>query len=184
MVNEKLIVAGFGGQGVLMIGKMVAISGMENGLEVSWLPSYGSEMRGGTASCSVNLSTDPVDSPTILKPTALIILNLPSLLKYESWAVPGARMLLNSSLVEEEPTRTDIRVYKIPFNELATRAGNERAMNMLVTGAYAAITGYITLENLCDAIDHTFVDSKAKYAEGNRKMAELGYKYAKEHFPE
>ena len=75
-------------------------------------------------------------------------------------------------------------VVQIPFNELATRAGNERAMNMLVAGAYAAITGYITLENLCDAIDHTFVDSKAKYAEGNRKMAELGYKYAKEHFPE
>ena len=167
MVNEKLIVAGFGGQGVLMIGKMVALSGMENGMEVSWLPAYGSEMRG---------------SPMIQKPTALIIMNLPSLLKYESWAVPGAKMILNSSLVEQEPTRTDIEVYKVPFNDLATQAGNERGMNMLVAGAYAAITGSITLQNLYDAIDHTFVDSKAKFAEGNKQMAKLGYDYAKEHF--
>ena len=118
----------------------------------------------------------------IQKPTALIIMNLPSLLKYESWAVPGAKMILNSSLVEQEPTRTDIEVYKVPFNDLATQAGNERGMNMLVAGAYAAITGSITLQNLYDAIDHTFVDSKAKFADGNKQMAKLGYDYAKEHF--
>lgn len=144
MVNEKLIVAGFGGQGVLMIGKMVALSGMENGMEVSWLPAYGSEMRGGTATCSVNVSDEPVDSPMIQNPTALIIMNLPSLLKYESWAVPGAKVIINSSLVEQETTRTDIEVYKVPFNDLATQAGNERGMNMLVAGTYAAITGSIT----------------------------------------
>lgn len=138
MVNEKLIVAGFGGQGVLMIGKMVALSGMENGMEVSWLPAYGSEMRGGTATCSVNVSDEPVDSPMIQNPTALIIMNLPSLLKYESWAVPGAKVIINSSLVEQETTRTDIEVYKVPFNDLATQAGNERGMNMLVAGTYAA----------------------------------------------
>ena len=143
MVNEKLIVAGFGGQGVLMIGKMVALSGMENGMEVSWLPAYGSEMRGGTATCSVNVSDEPVDSPMIQNPTALIIMNLPSLLKYESWAVPGAKVIINSSLVEQETTRTDIEVYKVPFNDLATQAGNVRGMNMLVAGTYAAITGSI-----------------------------------------
>ena len=149
MVNEKLIVAGFGGQGVLMIGKMVALSGMENGMEVSWLPAYGSEMRGGTATCSVNVSDEPVDSPMIQNPTALIIM---------------------------------IEVYKGPFNDLATQAGNERGMNMLVAGTYAAITGSITLQNLYDAIDHAFVDSKAKFAEGNKRMAKLGFDYAKEHF--
>ena len=182
MVNEKLIVDGFGGQGVLMIGKMVALSGMENGMEVSWLPAYGSEMRGGTATCSVNVSDEPVDSPMIQNPTALIIMNLPSLLKYESWAVPGAKVIINSSLVEQETTRTDIEVYKVPFNDLATQAGNERGMNMLVAGTYAAITGSITLQNLYDAIDHAFVDSKAKFAEGNKRMAKLGFDYAKEHF--
>ena len=182
MVNENLIVAGFGGQGVLTIGKMVALSGMENGKEVSWLPSYGSEMRGGTANCNVIVSDEPVDCPVIRKPNALIIMNLPSLLKFENWAVPGARMLLNSALVHREPARRDIQVYKIPFNDLATEAGNERGMNMLVVGAYAAITGSITLQNLYDAIEHTFTGPKEKYVEGNRAMARLGYDYAKENF--
>jgi len=118
----------------------------------------------------------------IQNPTALIIMNLPSLLKYESWAVPGAKVIINSSLVEQETTRTDIEVYKVPFNDLATQAGNERGMNMLVAGTYAAITGSITLQNLYDAIDHAFVDSKAKFAEGNKRMAKLGFDYAKEHF--
>ena len=114
MVNEKLIVAGFGGQGVLMIGKMVALSGMENGMEVSWLPAYGSEMRGGTATCSVNVSDEPVDSPMIQNPTALIIMNLPSLLKYESWAVPGAKVIINSSLWKRKPPGRTLRSTRFP----------------------------------------------------------------------
>ena len=182
MANEKLIVAGFGGQGVLMIGKMIAISGMESGKEVSWLPAYGSEMRGGTATCSVNVSDDPVDSPMIRRPTTLIVMNLPSLLKFEELVVPGGNLIINSSLVEQEPKRTDLKIYKIPFNDLATKAGNERGMNMLVAGAYAAITGNTSLENLFDAIDHTFVDSKAKFAQGNKEMAKLGWDYAIENF--
>lgn len=180
MLNEKLIVAGFGGQGVLMIGKMVALSGMENGLEVSWLPAYGSEMRGGTATCSVNVSEMPIDSPVVRKPTTVIVMNLPSLLKFESYVVPGGKLIINSSLVEEEATRTDIEVFRVPFNELATKAGNERGMNMLVAGVYAAVTGCVTLQNLYDAIDHTFVDSKAKFAQGNKDMAKLGYDHAVE----
>lgn len=182
MVNEKLIVAGFGGQGVLMIGKMAAMSGMENGKEVSWLPAYGSEMRGGTATCSVNICDDPVDSPMILRPTTLIVMNLPSLLKFEKNLVPGGVMILNSSLVEQEPTRTDITVYKVPFNDLATQAGNERGMNMLVAGVYAAIRGIITLDNLYDAIDHAFEGPKAKFIPGNKAMAKLGYDYGVGHF--
>ena len=182
MVNEKLIVAGFGGQGVLMIGKMVAMSGMENGMEVSWLPAYGSEMRGGTATCSVNISDEPIDSPMILKPTTLIVMNLPSLIKFEGGIQAGGKMILNSSLVEQEPERTDIEVYKVPFNDLAAQAGNERGMNMLVAGVYAAITGTISLENLYDAIDHAFEGAKAKFIPGNKSMAKLGYDYGKEHF--
>lgn len=182
MVNEKLIVAGFGGQGVLMIGKMAAMSGMENGKEVSWLPAYGSEMRGGTATCSVNISDDPIDSPMILQPTTLIIMNLPSLIKFESGLKAGGTMILNSSLVDREPTRTDITVYKVPFNDLATQAGNDRGMNMLVAGVYAAVSGIITLDNLYDAIDHAFEGPKAKFIPGNKQMAKLGYDYAVEHF--
>lgn len=182
MVNEKLIVAGFGGQGVLMIGKMVALSGMENNMEVSWLPAYGSEMRGGTATCSVNVSDSEIDSPMILSPTTLIVMNLPSLLKFESGVLPGGRMIINSSLVDQEPTRTDIEIYKVPFNDLATEAGNERGMNMLVAGVYAAISGVVSLDNLYDAIDHAFEGAKAKFIPGNKAMAKLGYEYGIEHF--
>ena len=181
-MNEKLIVAGFGGQGVLSIGKMVAEAAVRDDKEVSWLPAYGSEMRGGTATCSVNVSDDPIDSPQIRKPTTLIVMNLPSLLKFESFLVPGGTMLLNTSLIEERPTRTDITVYEVPFNDLATQAGNERAMNMLVTGVYAAVTGNITLENIYKAIEHTFTGSKEKFQAGNKEMAKLGFDYAKEHF--
>ncbi|WP_369281819.1 2-oxoacid:acceptor oxidoreductase family protein [Oscillibacter sp. GMB15532] len=182
MINEKLIVAGFGGQGVLMIGKMVALSAMENGMEVSWLPAYGSEMRGGTATCSVSVSDEPVDSPMILKPTSLIVMNLPSLLKFEDRLAAGGIMIINSSLVHQEPTRTDIKAFKIPFNDLAMEAGNERGMNMLVAGVYAAITEKISLQNLYDAVDHTFVDAKAKFAQGNKEMIKCGYDYATKSF--
>ena len=182
MINEKLIVAGFGGQGVLMIGKMVALSGIENDLEVSWLPAYGSEMRGGTATCSVNVSEEPIDSPMISKPTTLIALNLPSLLKFEGRVQPGGKLIVNSSLVSEEPTRSDIEIYKVPFNDLAVQAGNERGMNMLVAGVYAAITGSVTLENLYAAVVHTFTGDKAKFVPGNKAMCKLGYEYAQEHF--
>lgn len=181
-MNEQLIVAGFGGQGVLSIGKMVALSGMLNNKQVSWLPSYTSEMRGGTANCNVIVSDEPVGSPIIRRPNALIIMNLPSLLKYEKMAVPGAKMLLNTSMVDREPERTDITVYKIPFNDLAREAGFERGTNMLVAGAYAAITQEISLENLYTAIEHTFTGRKEKFIEPNKKMAKVGYDYATEHF--
>lgn len=180
MFNEKLIVAGFGGQGVLMIGKMIAMSGMENGMEVSWLPAYGTEMRGGTATCSVNVSDEPIDSPMILKPSSLIVMNLPSLLKYEERLVPGGKLIVNTSLVSQEPVRNDIEIYRVPFNDLATKAGNERGMNMLVAGVYAAISGMATLDNLYAAIEHAFEGSKAKFIPGNKEMARLGYEYAKE----
>ena len=181
-MKEQCIFAGFGGQGVLMIGKMVALSGMENNMEVSWLPAYGSEMRGGTATCSVNVSDSEIDSPMILSPTTLIVMNLPSLLKFESGVLPGGRMIINSSLVDQEPTRTDIEIYKVPFNDLATEAGNERGMNMLVAGVYAAISGVVSLDNLYDAIDHAFEGAKAKFIPGNKAMAKLGYEYGIEHF--
>ena len=182
MINEKLIVAGFGGQGVLMSGKMVAMSGRENGMEVSWLPAYGSEMRGGTATCSVNISDDPIDSPMILNPSALIVMNTPSLVKFEAGVKPGGKLIINSSLVEKEPTRTDLEIYKVPFNDLATQAGNERGMNMLVAGVYAAISGFISLENLYTAIEHAFEGNKAKFIPGNKAMAKFGYDYGIEHF--
>lgn len=178
MINEKLIVAGFGGQGVLMIGRMAALAGLENNYEVSWLPSYTSEMRGGTANCNVCVSEKPIDSPMILHPNTLIPLNRPSLLRFEPMLVTGGTMIMNSSMIEDEPKRTDIKVYKIPFNDLANKLGNERGMNMLVIGAYAAITKNVSLQNIYDAIDHFFTGDKEKYVKGNKEMAKAGYDYA------
>lgn len=184
MINDRLIVAGFGGQGVLMIGKMVALSGMERNLNVSWLPSYSSEMRGGTANCNVIVSEDEVDSPMVSKPNFLIVMNYPSFAKFGPRVVPGGKMLVNSSLVHEESDRKDIEIYRMPFNDLAAEAQNERGMNMLVAGAYAALSGTIDMENIFDAIEHTFTDSKAKFVDGNKAMAKLGYDYAVKHFRE
>ena len=178
----EMICAGFGGQGVLTTGLILAEAGMKLGMNVLWYPSYGSEMRGGTATCSVNISNDPIDSPMILNPTALIVMNTPSLVKFESGVKAGGKLIINSSLVEKEPTRTDLKIYKVPFNDLATKAGNERGMNMLVAGVYAAISGFITLENLYTAIEHAFEGNKAKFIPGNKAMAKFGYDYGIEHF--
>ena len=102
--------------------------------------------------------------------------------KFENGVKAGGKLIINSSLVEQEPTRTDLEVYKVPFNDLATQAGNERGMNMLVAGVYAAISGFISLENLYTAIDHAFEGNKAKFIPGNKAMAKLGYDYGKKHF--
>ena len=162
-----------------MIGKMVAMCAMENGKEVCWLPAYGPQMRGGTASCGVNISDDPIDAPQVTSPTTAIVLNTPAFKKYVDAVAPGGRLIMNSSMIEEEPIRTDITVYKVPFNKLAHEGGNERAMNMLVSGYYVGVSGEIAMDGLYAAIEHAFEGPKEKFIEGNQKMASLGYEYAK-----
>ena len=118
-MKKELIVAGFGGQGALAIGKNLAEAGMAEGLNVTWAPSYGPEMRGGTANCSVVLSTERVGSPVFARPSELIVLNLPSLLKFQDDVQPGGTIFVNSSVIEDKVARQDVTAYYVPCSEIA-----------------------------------------------------------------
>jgi len=129
-MQRDVIMAGFGGQGILLIGKMLAYAGMHEGKQVSWLPSYGPEMRGGTCNCTVVVSDKPVGSPVIRSPRAVLAMNLPSLEKFEADIRPGGLLLINSSLIDRGSKRDDLTVIKVPANQLAADLGNPRGANM------------------------------------------------------
>ena len=127
MLNERVICAGFGGQGVMLIGQLIAYAGMIENKEVSWLPSYGPEMRGGTANCSVMVSERPIGSPVITDDaTTAIILNLPSLDKFEMDILTGGNIIINSSLIDKKASRADLKAYYVPANEIANELGNAK----------------------------------------------------------
>ena len=133
MTNEFLI-AGFGGQGLLFAGKFLVNKGMMEGKEVSWLPSYGPEMRGGTANCSVIVSDEPVGSPIVSKPNVLMVMNLPSLDKYENEVKAGGKIFVDSSLIGRKVARTDVDVYYVPATQLASDNGLTGLANMILVG--------------------------------------------------
>ncbi len=141
---EGILIAGFGGQGVLSTGQLLAYTGMVEGKHVSWLPSYGPEMRGGTANCGVVISDRPISSPVVSEPTVLIVMNRPSLEKFESTVVKGGLIFVNSSLIEIKATRTDVRVYYIPANDMAEELGSGRVANNIILGALIELTGIVT----------------------------------------
>lgn len=155
-MQSDVIMAGFGGQGILLIGKMLAYAGMHEGKEVSWLPSYGPEMRGGTANCTVVISDRPVGSPVIRSPRAVLAMNLPSLDKFEPDVRPGGLLLINTSLIARKSTRDDVTVIDVPANEIANELGNRRGANMVALGAYLGATGAVSVEGIIDVIRETF----------------------------
>jgi len=155
-MQHDVIMAGFGGQGILLIGKMLAYAGMREGKEVSWLPSYGPEMRGGTANCTVVISDRPVGSPVIQSPRAVVALNLPSLDKFESDVRVGGLLLVNTSLIERKPTRTDVTVIDVPANQIANELGNRRGANMVALGAYLGATDAVSVDEIVEVIRETF----------------------------
>lgn len=133
-MTTQILLAGFGGQGILFAGKFLAYKGLTDGKNVSWLPSYGPEMRGGTASCSVILSDEPVGSPIIANPDILVAMNLPSLDRYEGTVVPGGKIFLDSSLIERKVARDDVAAYYIPATQLASDNGMPTLANMIIMG--------------------------------------------------
>ncbi|HOC41494.1 MAG TPA: 2-oxoacid:acceptor oxidoreductase family protein [Thermoanaerobaculales bacterium] len=155
-MQNDVIMAGFGGQGILLIGKMLAYAGMHEGKEVSWLPSYGPEMRGGTCNCTVVISDRPVGSPVIRSPRAVLAMNLPSLDRFERDVRPGGLLLVNSSLINRDPARSDLTVVKVPANEIANSIGNPRAANMVALGAYLGATGAVSVGEVEAVIRETF----------------------------
>ncbi len=161
-INEEIIIAGFGGQGVLSMGMLLVYAGMVEGKNVSWLPSYGPEMRGGTANCNVIISDDMVGSPVISQADTLIAMNLPSLEKFESRVKPGGRILVNSDLIDKKVSRTDVEVSYLPVNTTAMAGGgSDKAANVVMLGAYTALTGFPGKEAVFQAFHKVFGEKKA-----------------------
>jgi 2-oxoglutarate ferredoxin oxidoreductase subunit gamma len=151
-MQTEIIISGFGGQGALFAGQILAYAAMDSGLHVTWIPSYGPEMRGGTAHCTVIIADDQIGSPLVRNPAAAIALNQPSLDKYEPLVATGGVLLANSSLTTRRPTRTDIRVIEIPANAEAEALGNVRLANVVLTGALLAATRVLPVEAVEQAL--------------------------------
>ena len=155
-MQNDVVMAGFGGQGILLIGKMLAYAGMREGKEVSWLPSYGPEMRGGTANCTVVISDRPVGSPVIQSPNAVVAMNLPSLDKFEPDVRSGGLLIINTSLINRGSTRDDLTVVNVPASEIANELGNRRGANMVALGAYLGATEAVSVDGIIEVIRETF----------------------------
>lgn len=173
-MTRKIVMAGFGGQGVMAMGQLVSYAGMLEGKHVSWYPSYGPEMRGGAANCSVVVSEELVGSPIIAVADDVIVMNEPSLSIFESHVRPGGNLFINSSLVKKETTRTDINVVKIPVNDIAIDLGNARVANMVMLGAYLKVTELVKVESVIQAFTKVYGDKKKKLLPINEKAIEFG----------
>jgi 2-oxoglutarate ferredoxin oxidoreductase subunit gamma len=148
----QLLIAGFGGQGVLLIGQLIAKAAMHEGREVSWMPSYGPEMRGGEANCAVVVSDEPIGSPLVSEPPVLVAMNKPSLVKFMPKMQAGGTLLYNSSLITGVELRTDIKTIAVPCNEIAEKLGSDRVANMVMLGAVQKATGVCTAESMRDTL--------------------------------
>ncbi len=176
-MTTELLIAGFGGQGVLFAGKFLAYKGLIEDAQVSWLPSYGPEMRGGTANCSVILSDEPVGSPIVSKPTVLMAMNLPSLDKYENDVLPGGKIFVDSTLISRKVARTDVDVYYIPSTALAKEIGAPTLANMVMTGKVIKECEGISAEHLEEALGKVVSARHADLKEINLKALETGMNY-------
>lgn len=177
---QEIILAGFGGQGVMSMGQLLAYAGMEENKHVSWIPSYGPEMRGGTANCAVTVSDLPISCPIVSEPDTLIVLNRPSLEKFEKDIKPGGLLLINSSLISIEPKRLDIKVMKIPADDLANeKFNNLRVANMIILGAYVALTGAVSISSLVKALKKALPERHHKLIPLNQQAFEFGVEFAK-----
>ncbi|HEY3425929.1 MAG TPA: 2-oxoacid:acceptor oxidoreductase family protein [Negativicutes bacterium] len=155
-MTHEIIMAGFGGQGIMLMGQLVAYAGMLKNKQVSYIPSYGPEMRGGTANCSVIVSDELIGSPIVSEPSAVIAMNLPSLDKFEPDLQPGGTLIINSSLIQRSAKRTDITVYQVPANEIAVELGNSKVANIVILGAFIAATQAVEQEYVFKAFTKMF----------------------------
>jgi 2-oxoglutarate ferredoxin oxidoreductase subunit gamma len=173
----KTAIAGSGGQGVLMMGYLLALTVMRDGKHVTYLPSYGAEVRGGTANCTVCVSDDEIASPVASSPDYAVVLNKPSMIKYQGVLKSGGLMIINSSLVDSVPDRDDIEVVLVPANKIALELKNERATNMIMLGAFVAKTKITTVESMINGLAEALKGKKAGFLDLNRKGIENGAQY-------
>ena len=174
-MTYETIFAGFGGQGILFSGKAIAYAGMIENKNVSHLPSYGPEMRGGTCNCHVIVSDEPVASPIIVEPTALVAMNAPSFDKFENALVPGGKAFIDSTLISRDAKRDDIDVYKIPATQMANEMGVPKLANMIIVGKLIKETEMFTLDELKQAVTKMVPESKKALLDANITAIEAGY---------
>ena len=175
--DESLKIAGFGGQGLLFLGRLIAEAGMRQNLNVSWLPSYGPEMRGGTANCHVNISTSPIGSPLVSTPSVLIAMNIPSLEKFEPEVKSGGLVLYDSSLIDRAPSRGDVEVLALPATEMADKIGSAKSANMVALGALIGKTNLLEKDAVIEVVRTN--TKKAAQVELNVQAVEAGFQFAK-----
>jgi 2-oxoglutarate ferredoxin oxidoreductase subunit gamma len=174
MINEQLIIAGFGGQGVMLMGQLLSYAATNKNINTLWFPSYGPETRGGTANCSVTISEENVNSPVISKPDSLIIMNKPSLAKFQDKLKKDGCLLINSSLVQDVPIREGVRVFEIPANDIAIELGNPKVANMVMMGAYLEVTKIFKPEDIIAVLTEKFVGEKASLIDINKEALKKG----------
>lgn len=178
-LNENIVMAGFGGQGLMFIGKLLAYSAMKEGRHVTWIPSYGPEMRGGTANCTVMLSSEEIGSPVTPHPKSMIVMNNPSMEAFEPRLESDGLLLLSSSFVNRPVTRKDVRVISVPASELASSAGSERAANLVMLGVYVGLTGIVSKESVTAGLKELFA-KKTDAFEANVRAFSEGLKFAEQ----
>ena len=182
-MKEKLIISGFGGQGSLLVGKLLTYAAMLDGRHVTFLPSYGAEVRGGTAYCNVIISDEEIASPTISIADTLIAMNLPSVVRFEPAVVQEGLIFINSSLIEYEPDRKDVRTVRIPATEIADGLGNIKVANMVMVGAYLAKKEILSRERVHEALGHLLPEHRRSLYEINCRAIEEGYKLTNNQTP-
>lgn len=183
MESEKQILfAGFGGQGVLSMGKFLTYAAMGAGKNVSWLPSYGAEMRGGTANCLVTIAEEEISSPLTDNPSMAIIMNRPSMDRFEEKVKPQGTLIINSSMVDRPPRRDDLSIYKLPVNQIADDMGNSGAANMILLGACLQKTNVVPVEQALELFEVIFKGKKESVIQRNREAFLLGVQYAKDNW--
>ena len=178
---EQIIVSGFGGQGSLFAGQLLTYAGLEEDRHVAWLPSYGPEMRGGTARCTVTISDEPIGSPITDTPSAVIALNPASLEMFEPMVRPGGLLIVNSSIAQQEVQRKDIITIRIPATDMARdEMGNERMANMILLGALVRVTGVVSLDSVMTALKKNLPERRHHLLEPNREALHRGWNIAEE----
>lgn len=178
MQEQRIIISGFGGQGVLLLGKLIATAGLREGRCVTWLPSYGPEMRGGTANCHVIVSEEPIGAPVVTEATCLVALNLPSLDKFEQALLPGGLLLYNRSMIPRGPRRSDLRTHPVGANELALELGSLKVANVVMLGALLGLTGLVGRDTAPAVLSEVLGASKQHLLDINLRALAAGYRSA------
>jgi 2-oxoglutarate ferredoxin oxidoreductase subunit gamma len=177
-MQTEIIISGFGGQGVLFAGQLLAYAALDQGMHVTWFPSYGPEMRGGTAHCTVILSDEEIGAPAVRHPKAVLVLNIPSLEKYENLVQEGGVLVINTSLMDRSPTRAGIEIVEIRATEIAEEIGNKRLANIVMIGALLKALPILSLADLADSLEKHLPERHYKLLEPNLEALEMGYQTA------